>query len=664
MVTYEDGFVESLSLMNGLEVDDSRTNPLKEGGDDENHVAFHGDSPSEGNELVFYSSFGMPSLLCRPIKEESMDLDYLCDRELVQESYDQVDENVINFGVQTQGDDSLMEISAQEFQRKFDSRCSMNIIDQAREKNHLEALDSITIDIKIIKTDVAKISLRQPIKATWTSSQDLKLKEVLLALLTQIRGKLPDDYLEKTKGDLVQALWRSLKRHRYLVFLDDKLQTVKGLPLTIVVVAGILSNTKQEASNEILESLRSGIISSTEQCHNAIELSYRCLPEHLKSCLLLFGVYPEDHVVSVKRLIWYWIAEGFVQKSKLKSLEEVATDYFKEFDCPKLGYGDPKKLQWRCWILSKLKLETSLGFPSEIGLLVQLIFLAIQVTYERVSPSIGNLSNLEILILRGQSGVVFPKTFWNLQKLRHLHLTSMGSGIELRVNDNLDGSSNLYELVSFSTLISPNWSIMEKLLRKLPNIRQLRCELYGSQVDPNPSIGRSLMSFSFLSRLESLHLSFWQGCTSCSELVFPEKLKKLTLYGGEFPWEKFKPVAQLPHLEVLKIIDDYFVGETWNVEEGEFPELRFLKLQSLEFVKWTVSDGYEFPNLQKLVLQQCRLLEEIPVECSQNTPTLDMIEVYNCLDCVTDSVDQIREAQIDFGNSGFQVLVRSHIEVE
>ncbi|CAI9115418.1 OLC1v1016318C1 [Oldenlandia corymbosa var. corymbosa] len=106
-------------VIDGIEVDDSRTNPLKEGGDDENHVAFHGDSPSEGNELVLHSSFGMPSLLCRPIKEERMDLDYLCDRELVQKSYDQGDENVINFGVQTKGDEDLMEISAEEYQESL-----------------------------------------------------------------------------------------------------------------------------------------------------------------------------------------------------------------------------------------------------------------------------------------------------------------------------------------------------------------------------------------------------------------------------------------------------------------------------------------------------------------------------------------------------------------
>ncbi|CAI9099323.1 OLC1v1036119C1 [Oldenlandia corymbosa var. corymbosa] len=80
---------------------------------------FNEGSPSEENELVLHSSFGMPCLLCRPIKEERMDLDYLCDRELVQKSYDQGDENVINFWVQTKGNEDLMEISAEEYQESL-----------------------------------------------------------------------------------------------------------------------------------------------------------------------------------------------------------------------------------------------------------------------------------------------------------------------------------------------------------------------------------------------------------------------------------------------------------------------------------------------------------------------------------------------------------------
>ncbi|CAI9117744.1 OLC1v1019209C1 [Oldenlandia corymbosa var. corymbosa] len=39
--------------------------------------------------------------------------------ELVQESYDQGDENVINFGVQTKGDEDLMEISLEEYQESL-----------------------------------------------------------------------------------------------------------------------------------------------------------------------------------------------------------------------------------------------------------------------------------------------------------------------------------------------------------------------------------------------------------------------------------------------------------------------------------------------------------------------------------------------------------------
>ncbi|CAI9115578.1 OLC1v1016508C1 [Oldenlandia corymbosa var. corymbosa] len=60
----------------------------------------------EWNKVVFGNVFDnlnavekhVQELEMKPIKKERMDLDYLCDRELVQESYDQDDKNVINFG--------------------------------------------------------------------------------------------------------------------------------------------------------------------------------------------------------------------------------------------------------------------------------------------------------------------------------------------------------------------------------------------------------------------------------------------------------------------------------------------------------------------------------------------------------------------------------------
>jgi len=39
-------------------------------------------------------------------------------------------------------------------------------------------------------------------------------------------------------------------------------------------------------------------------------LSYNDLTYYLKSCLLYFGIYPEDYEVKSTRIIQEWIAEG------------------------------------------------------------------------------------------------------------------------------------------------------------------------------------------------------------------------------------------------------------------------------------------------------------------------------------------------------------------
>ncbi|GAA0173155.1 antimicrobial response protein [Lithospermum erythrorhizon] len=104
----------------------------------------------------------------------------------------------------------------------------------------------------------------------------------------------------------------------------------KGLPLSIVVTAGILSEIEasEHKWNQIAESIVSHILDDVHsQCKAILELSYSYLPDHLQSCFLYFGVFPEDMEISVSQLITLWIAEGFVQDYETNSLEDVAKKY-------------------------------------------------------------------------------------------------------------------------------------------------------------------------------------------------------------------------------------------------------------------------------------------------------------------------------------------------
>ncbi|XP_059631294.1 putative late blight resistance protein homolog R1B-23 [Cornus florida] len=105
----------------------------------------------------------------------------------------------------------------------------------------------------------------------------------------------------------------------------------QGLPLAIVVVAGLLAKMDKNRHSwmQVAERLSSYIGSDTAQCMDILALSYNNLPDHLKSCFLYFGTFPEAYEISVRKLIWLWIAEGFINQigHENTSLEDVAEKY-------------------------------------------------------------------------------------------------------------------------------------------------------------------------------------------------------------------------------------------------------------------------------------------------------------------------------------------------
>nr|GMD44275.1 putative late blight resistance protein homolog R1B-17 [Ipomoea batatas] len=103
-----------------------------------------------------------------------------------------------------------------------------------------------------------------------------------------------------------------------------------GLPLAVVVIAGLLATEKEclEIWEDVAETLdRVDRYDNDNRISKILSLSYNYLPSHLKTCFHYFGVFPEDNIIPVKRLINLWVAEGLLMPHENMSLEEVAESY-------------------------------------------------------------------------------------------------------------------------------------------------------------------------------------------------------------------------------------------------------------------------------------------------------------------------------------------------
>ncbi|XP_020547935.1 putative late blight resistance protein homolog R1A-10 isoform X2 [Sesamum indicum] len=371
----------------------------------------------------------------------------------------------------------------------------------------------------------------------------------------------------------------------------------KGLPLSIVVIGGLLAKSKQTCDywEYIVENLSSIVsLEDNERCLRILYTSYHQLPVHLKPCFLYMRVFPEDREIRVSQIIKLWVAEGFLKPISGKSMEEVAEKYFKDL------------------IDRNLILVRGFGFNGRIRFC--------------------NIHDLlrDLCLKEAQK-----------EKFLCYHDIRKGINAQRRIVVHQNASKNKHDI--------------SQVLQSAARARSLICDFQGALLFDSLRLLRVLNLADWdgvYSRYQGLQDEYF------SEAIFKlVNSRKLNLYRNGLHWEDIATkIGSLPFLEVLKLFDAV-MGPKWETVEGQFCSLKVLLVDGCYDLKSWTTESSHFPCLEHLILIEAGNLKEFPPGIGE-IPTLQTIQLIFCSSSAIVTTKRIVEEQEELGNSGVHVLVK------
>ncbi|KAF5445890.1 hypothetical protein F2P56_031565 [Juglans regia] len=103
----------------------------------------------------------------------------------------------------------------------------------------------------------------------------------------------------------------------------------ESLPLAAKAIGALLrSKLDADEWDKVLKSELWDLPVEATSILPALILSYKYLPSHLKRCFVYCSIFPKGYIFDKNQLILLWMAEGFLQQPRIKTMEEIGDDYF------------------------------------------------------------------------------------------------------------------------------------------------------------------------------------------------------------------------------------------------------------------------------------------------------------------------------------------------
>ncbi|KAL3381093.1 hypothetical protein AABB24_001291 [Solanum stoloniferum] len=247
--------------------------------------------------------------------------------------------------------------------------------------------------------------------------------------------------------------------------------------------------------------------------------------------------------------------------------------------------------------------------------LYHLRYIAFSFELLKVLPKhVGELWNVQTLIVNTQQiNLDIEADILNMPRLRHLH-TNTSAKLPTPANPKTSKTTLVNQSLQTLSTIAPE-SCTEYVLSRAPNLKKLGIRgKIAMLMEPSQSIlFNNVKRLQFLENLKLINVGQTDQTQLClpPASLFPTKLRKLTLSDTWLEWDDMSVLKQLEYLQVLKLKDNAFKGEHWELNDGGFPFLQVLCIERANLVSWNAS-GDHFPRLKHLHIS-CDKLEKIPI---------------------------------------------------